>query len=271
LKKTWIAKVATNESDEVRMNAIQSLKEYAPAAAFELADQGVKRDPENYKFLLTVVDLNADDGTKSGSRESGDQAARRVLDYGTRALVLLKKERSSERDWYRFKVLKDLARAAIRLEDLDRASSFAQELVLDFGQASYTRTYDQAAHIGNTTLGLVELRRNNVAKAKEHLLASIRAPLRMGYNNLGKIDMSLAKALFEKGAKDVVVEYLKLCQTIPNFKIYPESYADEVYALKLWVGQIEKGGTPNFDFKALESRLPLPTGPEQKFTIKSHE
>ena len=105
-------------------------------------------------------------------------------------------------------------------------------------------------------------------------MASIRAPLRMGYNNLGQIEMSLAKEIFEKGEKDSVLEYLKLCQTVPNFKIYPESYADEVHALKLWIGQIEKGTTPNFDFKASESRLPLPAGvirPDTKLTIKPHE
>ena len=273
LKKAWIAKVSENGTYEVRMNAIDSLKAYAPAAALAVAEEGAKRDPENYKYLLIVVELNADE-IKAGTKEEADQAARRLLDYGTRALVLLKKERSSERDWYRFEVLKNLSRAAIRAQDIDRASAFAQELVLDFGQTSYARTYDQAAHIGNTTLGLVAMRRNDIAKAKEHLMASIRAPLRMGYNNLGQIEMSLAKEIFEKGEKDSVLEYLKLCQTVPNFKIYPESYADEVHALKLWIGQIEKGTTPNFDFKASESRLPLPAGvirPDTKLTIKPHE
>jgi hypothetical protein len=256
LTKAWLARVSQSGTDEVRVNAIDSLKWYAPAAALTVADEGVKRNPDDYRYLLTVVELNTGDAIKSATKEERDQAGRKVLDYGMRALVLLKKERSGERDWHRFELLKNLSRAAIRLEDLDRASLFAQELVLDFGQTSYTRTYDQAAHIGNTTLGLVEFRRNNIAKAKEHLLASIRAPLRMGYNNLGKIDMSLAKAMFEKGEKDTVIEYLKLCETMPNFKVYPESYADEVYALKFWLDQIEKGTTPNFDFSADESRLP---------------
>ncbi|PYT01037.1 MAG: hypothetical protein DMF63_05075 [Acidobacteria bacterium] len=271
LKKAWMAKVAQSGTSEIRMNAIDALKSYAPDAARSLADEGVKLSPGEYKYLLTVVELNTGDASKTATKEQADEAARKVLDYGMRALVLLKKERSDDRDWYRFELLKNLSRAAIRLEDLDRASSFAQELVLDFGQASYTRTYDQAAHVGNTTLGLVELRRNNIAKAKDHLLASIRAPLRMGYNNLGKIDMSLAKAMFEKGEKNVVLEYLKLCQTLPNFKIYPESYADDVYALKLWIGQIEKGTTPNFDFGAAESHVPLSSGPNIKSSVKSHE
>jgi hypothetical protein len=274
LKKAWIAKVSENGSDTIRMNAIDSLRSYAPAAAFAVAEEGAKLNPENFTFLLMIVNLNADNDSIKGTKEDADQAARKVLDYGTRALMLLKKERSDERDQYRSELLKDLCRSAIRVGDLDRASSFAQELVLDFGQTSYARTYDQAAHIGNTTLGLVELRRSNVAKAKEHLMASIRAPLRMGYNNLGRIDMSLAKEIFEKGEKDAVLEYLKLCLTVPNFKIYPESYADEMYALKLWIEQIAKGTTPNFDFKAAESRLPLPKGvirPDAKFKIKAQE
>ena len=104
-------------------------------------------------------------------------------------------------------------------------------------------------HVGNTTLGLVELRRNNLAKAKDHLLASVRAPLRQGYNDLLKIDTRLARELYEKGEKTTVQEFLKLCLELPNFKVYPESYADEIKDLKLWQDQISKGIKPNFEFK----------------------
>ncbi len=261
LKTAWTAKVAEQkDSPEIRINAINSLRVYARDAAISMAEEGVKLDPENYQIMLLIADIGADEMSEVESNEAADRAARRTLAHGSRALALLKKERSDERDGQRAVLLRQLCAAAIRLGDLEAASSFAQELVLDFGRTSSARTYDQAAHIGNTTLGIVELRHNNVTKAKEHLLASIRAPLRMGYNNLPRIETSLAKEMFDKGEKVAVIEYLKLCQTIPNFKIYPESYADELYALKHWIEQIEKGLTPNFDFHAAENRLPLPKG-----------
>ena len=257
LKNAWLAKVAAQKgSMTVRINAINSLKEYAPEAASALAEEGAKLDAQNYQVLMLVAEINSADLKKERSGKTED-AARKVLDYGGRALVLLKKERSDERDAERAEILKTLCHAAIQVGDLDAAESFARELILDFGQSADARIYDEAAHIGNTTLGLVEIRRNNTAKAAGHLMASIRAPLRMEYNNLGRIETSLAKELYAKGEKAAVVEFLKLCLTVPNFKVYPESYADEIYALKLWIGQIEKGTTPNFDFDAPESRVPL--------------
>jgi hypothetical protein len=262
-----VSKIAKEkDSMSIRINAISSLKEFAPDAATMLAEEGAKLDPQNYQLPMLVAEINASIQNKATGAEA-ESAARKVLDQGSRALVLLKKERSHERDAERARILKTLCRAAIRTGDVEAAASFARELVLDFGQSSDQGIYDEAAHIGNTTLGLVEIRRNNIAKASEHLLASIRAPLRMEYNNLSRIETSLVKELYAKGEKAATLEFLKLCLTIPNFKIYPESYADDVHALKLWIGQIEKGMTPNFDFSAPESKLPLPKGvirPESK-------
>jgi len=250
LTSAWLAKVSDPKtSAAVRMNAVRSMKSYAPAAAMSTAEQGAKLEPENYELLLLITEINAGELNKATTAEQGDNAARKILEYGKRALALIKKERSDERDADRAVLLKQLCAGALRLGDLDSASSFAQELVLDFGQSSNARIYDEAAHVGNTTLGLVELRRNNIEKAKEHLMASIRAPLRMGYNNLSKIETRLVSELYDRAEKAAVLEYIKLCLDIPNFKVYPESYADEVKALKLWQEQIGKGIKPSFDFK----------------------
>ena len=62
----------------------------------------------------------------------------------------------------------------------------------------------------------------------EHLRElRLRAPLRDEHNSLSKVDTELAKKLFEKGEKSVVSEYLKLCESLANFKNYPDLYAVE--------------------------------------------
>jgi hypothetical protein len=256
----------------VRLNAIAFMKTHFPDVADKLAQEGAKLDPDNYKFPLFLTELAAKDIESAKAAEQKASAVRKLLDNGVRGLALIKRERSPERDSDRNKLLTRLCKAAIEAGDIDSASSFAQELILDFGQSSSDHAYDQAAHVGNITLGLVELKKNNIEKAKEFLMISIRAPLRQDYNSLSKIDTTLAKELYRKGEKSTVVEYFKLGLELGNLKTYPESYADEIYAMKLWIEQIGKGVEPNFDFDAPESRVPLPKGVVKlKGNIVTHE
>lgn len=275
IKAAWLSQVeAQKTSVNVRLNAIAFLKSHFPDEAERLAHAGAKLDPNNYKFPLVISEFAAEKLDRAKVTEEKVSASRKVLEYGRPALALIKRERSPERDSDRNKLLTLLCRAAIEDGDLESASSFAQELILDFGQSSSDHAYDQASHVGNITLGLVELKKNNIQKAKEFLLIAIRAPLRQDYNSLPKIDTVLAKALYKKGEKNAVVQYLKLGLELGNLKKYPESFADEIYALKLWIEQIGKGIEPNFDFDAPESRVPLPKGvarPDTKFVLKAQE
>jgi hypothetical protein len=273
IKTAWLAQIdAQRTSSNVRLNAIAFLKTHFPDLAEKLAQEGAKLDPDNYKFPLVLTDLAAKGAESSKVAEQKTAATRTLLENGVRALALIKRERSPERDSDRNKLLARLCKAAVEAGDLDAASSFAQELILDFGQSSSDHAYDQATHVGNITLGMVELKKNNVEKAKEFLMIAIRAPLRQDYNSLSKIDTTLAKELYKKGEKSIVVEYLKLGLELGNLKTYPESYADEIYAMKLWIEQISKGVEPNFDFDAPESRVPLPKGVVKlKGNIVTHE
>lgn len=250
LKKAWLSKLEQEKSPtELRSHAIDSLRPYATEVASDLAEQNAKLAPEDYNAFLLVAIINSESLTKEPTGAKADRAAGKVLEYGKPALALLKKQRSDERDNARTGLLINLCAAALHAGDLDGAKAFAEELVLDFGQTSAAATYDEVSHVGNTTLGLVEARRNNIPKAREHLLASIRAPLRHGYNSLPRIDTRLARELYEKGEKATVQEFLKLSLELENFKVYPESYADDIKAIKLWLDQISKGIKPSFEFK----------------------
>jgi hypothetical protein len=249
LVNAWLSQVEANRSNtKVRLNAVDFVKESRPEAADKLLVEGSQIEPDNYKFRLLLTELKGGELKKADTAERRSAAAKRILEDGKVALSLIKKERSDERDADRSQVLKRLCIAAVEAGELELASSYANELILDFGQSETDHGYDEAAHVGNITLGLVQLRRSNLEKAKEHLLIAIRAPLRQEYNALSKIDTRLAKELFDKGEKATVLEYLKLCLNLGNLKEYPESYAEEIKALKLWQEQIGKGSKPSFDF-----------------------
>lgn len=250
LKEAWTARVdAGPKNSAVLANAVDFLRGRDDPAAEKLVRNAMPANPDDYKLPLLLTDIFASEfhahGTSAARRL---ELSKKLIDVGSNALVLIRKERSDERDADRGELLKRLSYAALETGDLDGAAVFAKELVLDFGQSSTEFIYDEVAHIGNTILGLVELRRNNLPKAKEHLLTSMRAPLRKDYNSLSRIETRLAKELFDRGEKDAVLEYLALCLNLKNLKEYPESYADEIRALKLWRDQIARGVTPTFEF-----------------------
>jgi hypothetical protein len=95
----------------------------------------------------------------------------------------------------------------------------------------------RTTHIGNTILGLVELKRRNITSAKKHLLASARFagrahPVQMTFGP----SMALAN-LADRGEHEVVIEYLGLCATF---------WKKEDGHLEKWIQVLKVGGTPDF-------------------------
>lgn len=251
LRDAWLAAVEKAKSDSVvRLSAIEFLQRYFPDQAEKLVAEGFVLNPTNYKYPLLMTEIVQRDLKKDTPAEQKKVIAKKVLEHGKTALALIKKERSFERDRDRGDLLKQLGSAAIAAEELDSASAFATELILDFGKSIDDYDYDDATHLGNITLGRVELRKGNTEKAKEYLLVAIRSPLRKPKNSLFMIDTRLARELYEKGVKAEVLEFLKLCLELDHFKTEAKRYANNIKALKLWQEQIDKGLTPSFDFDA---------------------
>lgn len=253
VRDEWLKQVAAQRSNKaVRLNAMEFVSGIEPESAKQILKDGIAADPNAYEFpfhLARMLRTELDDVNKKPDGEKRSKLNREVLELGRSALILVKKERSTERDSARGELLVNLCRIAVEVGDLKLAESFGRELVVDFGGDITGSAYSQAAHIGNIALGTVELSRGNTGKAADHLLTSIRAPLRKTGGYFTDVDFSLAKELFRKGEWKMVVEFLKQCLELDSFKNEPEVYKARIAAIREWLAQAEKGVEPSFDFE----------------------
>lgn len=236
LKEEWLRQVEARKSDAaVRLNAAGFVRDVEWQAAEKLLLEGIRLDPNNYKLALELAETyGGQAGDKAGAERTNFLS--KAFEQGERALQLLTKERSVERDAARLGLLLKMAQAAFELGKLDKAKIYATELVLEFSDDS-----GEAAHRGNIVLGRIALKENNLAKAKEHLLIAARSAIRAPISYFVP-DMELARELFEKGEKQIVVDYLKLCEGLESFNKEERSKV-----LRRWQTEIAEGKTPSFN------------------------
>jgi len=110
----------------------------------------------------------------------------------------------------RFSELRDLPKQALDAGALDKASSYATEL-LQSANEHKDWDYGDAIYTGSMVLGLVALRQGNVAEARRYLLESGKTPGSPVLGSFGP-DLTLARELLEKGERDAVLEFLTLCK-----------------------------------------------------------
>ena len=252
IRDEWTAQVAKSTSNKrVRLNAVSFIRAVEPKRAEELLRDGIAIDENAFEFQAELAGLlirDYKDESKSRTSESQDTLVRSILATGRTALSVLKRERSQERDEERAKLLISLCPIAFEAGETEWAETLAQELILDFGNDVNESNFEKATHIGNVVIGNAQLSKGNKTKAVEHLLISIRAPLRDKTGYFTDIDTSLAKGLLKLGEKTAVSEFLKLCLELNAFKSDTELYADELAAIKKWQTQIEQNIEPSFDF-----------------------
>ena len=126
-----------------------------------------------------------------------------------------------------------LAKAALKADAVDKASSYAHELL---GSDTTDPNYGQALHDGNMVLGVIALRQGNVPEAKGYLLESAKSKGSATLNSFGP-NMLLAKALLEKGERDVVLEYFESCRSF---------WTMGAKQLDAWTATVRGGGIPAF-------------------------
>ncbi|MFN0278555.1 MAG: DUF3857 domain-containing protein [Pyrinomonadaceae bacterium] len=251
LKNAWLKQIEANKANsKTRINAFTFIKNIEPDVAANILLAGQQFDPDKYELFLLQAQLYESEvpGVGKETPVQRSERLRKLLENGRVALAALKKERSDERDNKRRHLLQNIAMAAYELGLDEDAKTFATELILDFGQNAADLGYDDAAHIGNIILGRVALRKKDLSKAKEYLLIAIRAPLRKSNSWLGEIDMKLAKELLAVDEREIVIEYLRLCEGLSNLKSEKKLFENQSKALKLWQQQIKQGKTPTFDF-----------------------
>jgi TonB family protein len=111
----------------------------------------------------------------------------------------------------RFYALAELAKKSVEAGALDKAASYANELLRLAPKYRDDWNYGNAIHDGNMVLGLVALRQGSVANAKQYLLESGKTAGSPQLDSFGP-DFTLAKELLQKGERETVLEYLLLCR-----------------------------------------------------------
>ncbi len=134
----------------------------------------------------------------------------------------------------RASVLTDAAKMAVRAEAWKEAKDYATEVLDAAMEGSASWNFANAIHDGNMVLGLVALHDGNVGQAEKYLLQAGKSTGSPQLSSFGP-NMTLAKALLEKGRQEAVIDYLELCG-----KFWTKSKTDE------WIGVIKAGQVPDF-------------------------
>jgi TonB family protein len=136
--------------------------------------------------------------------------------------------------WYSA-ALPRLAKAALDAGEWDAAERYAREL-LDSSKEPRDWNYGNALHDGNMVLGLAAIQHDDLAAARKYLIAAGQTAGSPQLNSFGP-NMTLAKALLQKGDKETVLEYFSLCRA---FWKMGGARLDE------WSATVRGGGIPSF-------------------------
>ena len=136
----------------------------------------------------------------------------------------------------RFYALNRAAKKALKAGKTEEARKLADELARLAPKYTNDWNYGNAIQDANQVLGRIALSEGDVAEAKKRLLASADSKGSPQMNSFGP-NMTLAKALIEKGEKEVVLQYFDLCA-----KFWKLDFGK----LATWKAQVEKGETPDF-------------------------
>jgi hypothetical protein len=125
------------------------------------------------------------------------------------------------------------ARIAVEAGELDKAQASAERCLAQIATLQFR---DAAIHDCNLILGRVALRRGDLKRAGEYLLAAAQVEGKGSLSSFGP-NMMLARELLEKGRRDVVLEYFQLCG---KFWSYDRGQ------LARWTEQVKAGEIPQF-------------------------
>lgn len=197
--------------------------------SIELMERAEKVDPSNPDWPLELGQLYSrqDKFRFPPDKERDEEVCNKSLAAFERGLSLLPKAD-------RYLVLDDVGKAAVDAGDLGKARQYATELLEAAVDAPADWNYGNAVHQANLILGRVALLDGRVEEAEAFLLQAGRTPGSPSLNSFGP-NMALADALLEKGRRDSVLEYFKLCGKFWN---RPK--------LQDWIKSVERGGRPDF-------------------------
>lgn len=136
----------------------------------------------------------------------------------------------------RFYDLADLAKTAVDADELEKAQTYARELLRAAPNYPKDWNYGNAIYYGNFVIGRVALRQGNIPVARQYLLNASTTPGSPQLNSFGP-NMTLAKELLEKQQADVVLQFFSACG---NF------WSRGRDRLTAWTVEVRRGSIPDF-------------------------
>jgi hypothetical protein len=226
----WLRQVEANGQNSVVIeNAANFFWLGAPDKAEDLLKKGQLLEPDNPHWTWRLGELHAL-GMRSKQGQDRVQMAARSLAELEKAFAGMKDADD------KFDSLGELAGMAFEAGQLDKSGRYANDLLKMAQGREKNWNYGNAIHDGNVVLGRIALRSGNVTKANEYLLQAGKTPGSPQLNSFGP-NFILAKELVEKGEKQSVIEYLRLCETF---------WKGNTQLLQQWIAEIEQGHHPDF-------------------------
>jgi ATP/maltotriose-dependent transcriptional regulator MalT len=230
-RKIWIEQVRAHPRDiRVLSNAAEFYTMlFNPADSrqaerlYEQAEAIQPHNPELANRFGHLYELQLSDQT-GAARQA---LARRAL---AQYEIWYRYEDPNERDG-NYMGLTDMAKVAFEAGAYDKARRYATRM-LDV--AANSSDAGNLIHHGNLVLGRLALAAGEVEQAKRYLLAAGKTPGSPQLDSFGP-NMLLAKELLEKGERQVVLDYFRLCG---NFWQDPQ--------LKQWTDEVSQGKMPDF-------------------------
>ena len=218
---------ANPESATILGHAAQFLWSEKSDTATELLQRAQSLDPSNNEIAEDLARRHARKMYR-GSPETTRDAAQKAL-----KLYEIAFELSDEQD--RETLLEDLAKVAFEAGRHDKARQYAEDMLRD-AQAGMGWNYGNRVHHGNLVLGRIALAEGNVKAAKFRLTAAGNTPGSPQLDSFGP-NMTLAKDFLERGERDVVLKYFRLCSRFWDM---------DFGKLEEWAGLVKEGKIPDF-------------------------
>ena len=163
-----------------------------------------------------------------GSPEATKEAAEKALELYENSFEL-----SDEQD--RESLLENLAKVAFEAGRHNKARQYAESMLRD-ARAGMRWNYGNRVHHGNLVLGRIALAEGDVKAARFRLIAAGNTPGSPQLNSFGP-NMTLAKDFLERGDRDVVLKYFRLCS---RFWEMDRGKLDD------WATLVKEGKIPDF-------------------------
>jgi tetratricopeptide (TPR) repeat protein len=229
-KQLWLQQVENHpDNQRILRNAAQFLLLSDPMISRELLEKAWALDPSDAQTSSVLAQSYDLERNRVGSPDEKLNLAKKALSIREQALEKTEGEQ-------RFYGLEDLAKSAFEAGEPEKAQQYASELLQLAPKFPNDWNYGNALHEGNIVLGRIALQRDDIAGAKEHLLAAGQTPGSPSLDSFGP-NMTLAKELLEKGERDAVLTYLQSCAKF--WKMGGDN-------LQTWTATIKGGGTPDF-------------------------